>query len=101
MTDFSKKHKEQRSFSWPENGHRMNLYLNVYLNVAVREDKFQDYIAAALETLASELRREAAKARGKWLQSQVEMLEKIDVPVASEEQKEVAKEEKAAERERV
>jgi hypothetical protein len=93
VVDVDKKFRSNRQFSWPTDGHRLNLYLNCYLNVPVRVDKFKDYIAAGLEQLAVELRMEAAKDRGRWLRAQVES-EAIVQPLIPEEEREIAKETK-------
>lgn len=69
MSAADKKFRDVRAFAWPDNGHRVNLYLNAYMNVGIRKDKFLDYIAASLETMAAELRDQAADLRGKVLQS--------------------------------
>lgn len=92
-----KKFKSNRSFKWDGDGHRLNLYINAYLNVPVRVDKFKDYIAAGLETLAAELRAEAARDRGRYLQETVEA-EAIPAELRLDEEKEVLRDEKLADR---
>lgn len=93
MPDTEKKYREQRTFFWASDGHRLNLYLNGYMNVYVRADKFKDYVAAGLEALAAELRAEAAKARGQWLRNQA-AAQALEVVVMPDEDREMAKVEK-------
>lgn len=94
-----KKFKTQRSVVWESDGHRLNLYINAYLNVAVRTDKFMDYIAAGLESVAAELRSQAADARGSYLQKQAaieDIPETLRLAEEKEVTREVTKDEKAA-----
>lgn len=97
MAATEKKFKSNRSFHWSGDGHRLNLYINAYMNVPIRVDKFKDYIAAGLETLAAEMRAEAAEDRGRYLQEQVKA-EAIPGALQPEEEKEVKRDEKMAER---
>lgn len=92
-----KKFKSNRCFRWDADGHRVNLYINAYMNVPIRMDKFKDYIAAGLETLANELRSEAATDRGRYLERQVQA-EAIAAPMQPEEERETVKDEKTADK---
>ncbi len=92
-----KKLREQQTFFWAADGHRLNIYLNCYLNIPVRVDKFKDYVACGLEKMAAQFRAEAAKDRSAWLLTQAQV-SIVVAQVVPEEQKEVAREEKAADR---
>lgn len=92
-----KKFRVTRCLNWPDDGHRVNLYVNGYINVPVRSDKFKDYIAAGLEGLAQELRADAANERSKFLQERI-VLEPLR-EMTIEERKEILREEKDADKE--
>lgn len=87
MAETDKKFRSNRQFVWEDDGHRLNVYLNCYMNVAIRIDKFKDYIAAGLESLAAELRAEAAKDRGRFLRAECEAVP-IGGPLVPEEERE-------------
>jgi hypothetical protein len=93
LTHTEKKFRSNRAFTWASDGHRLNLYLNAYLNVPVRLDKLKDYVAAGLEGIAAELREEAARDRGRYLQEQAEM-SAIAQPLVPDEEREVKQEDK-------
>lgn len=97
MNQTMKKYRDQRRFGWTDDGHRMNLYINAYLNVEVREDKFLDYLAAGLESVALEMRSQAAKARISHLRCAAEVTELVEVP--KEEAKDLTQQEREAARE--
>lgn len=92
-----KKFKHTQRFQWAADGHSLNLYINGYLNVPVRSDKFKDYIAAGLEAIAERLRGEAAEERGVYLRSIAEP-EAIPEAMRLTEEKEISKDVRADER---
>jgi hypothetical protein len=80
---------------WEEDGHRLNLYINAYLNVPVFDYRLKEYVAAALNQVAAELRTEASKERELVLRQHVTMLQEQEMaPLVPEEEKEVGRDEK-------
>lgn len=92
------KFRSKRSLVWEEDGHRLNLYLNGYLNVTVADYRLKEYVAAALNQVAAELRQEAARERELMLRQHVTM-QQLTEPVSPGEEKEVSKEERVQDKE--
>jgi|SRR5579859_727987 len=60
-----KKEKDASVFEFPEIGHKMTLYVNIFHNVAVSHQYFYEHLAACYDILAARARDRVKKLEGK------------------------------------